>query len=315
MEFELFQQMDQEREAQRCSEWISEGNTGPPPPRLIQDDELPDWLAEDVTVQMERTANQYKYGRGQRKRAEVKYNDDSLTESQWLERAERGDLPMQRAAKNASSDEEVIDEENEVEGDENGEVDVEGDGEVANEYNAEVSNADQNTNEPLPSKPLRIQIPSAGPSSEDKSSNMKRGGSKKRKAPSELHDVPVVSSKLKKHYKKIWKLLQRAKDYSSGKERLRSEIFMDLPESNDYHFKNPISMNMINEKIENDTYTDPQEFYDDFTLMFKNAKTLKDSIVNQDASVLEQIFLFEYKSRFVTSKKKKQKSNSDDSSE
>jgi len=78
-EFEIFQQMDAEREKQLLDEWRKMGKKGQPQ-RLIQEDELPEWMvAEQIFPDDVDAAT---YGRGRRERKEVFYDDD-LTENQW----------------------------------------------------------------------------------------------------------------------------------------------------------------------------------------------------------------------------------------
>jgi ATP-dependent helicase STH1/SNF2 len=110
----------------------------------------------------------------------------------------------------------------------------------------------------------------------------------------------------KQQYFKIFSYLRNVKDLEGDEGRLRSEIFMYLPHEDvykDYYLliKNPLSMDMIREKIENGDYVDPQIFYNDFVLMFNNAKTYNQegSLVYSDAQVLSELFETEFQERFV----------------
>jgi len=286
----------------------------------MQDDELPEWLAEDISVQMERSAQKNKLGRGHRKRSEVKYYDDNLSENQWLHQAERGELPVQQ--RQASQSDEQSDD---VEDEESGVIDVEGNMDGENESNTSQNKNDDESSLP-PLKRSRTQG-NPSPAAVTPPPSQRAPNPRKRKSTNEftaeVEATPKARAKFTKYYKKICKLLQRAKDYSSGQEKFPSEMFVDLPDRNvypDYYslIKNPISLNMINEKIDNDAYAEPQDFQDDFSLMFKNAKTFNpEGPFHQYALVLESIFQYEFKSRFVDkfSKKKRHKSNSEDSSE
>jgi hypothetical protein len=51
-EFEIFQEMDIEREEQALADWESAGNKGPPPPRLMTEEELPEHLQIDIGVEV-----------------------------------------------------------------------------------------------------------------------------------------------------------------------------------------------------------------------------------------------------------------------
>eukprot|EP01127_Copromyxa_protea_P012501 TRINITY_DN3273_c1_g1_i1.p1 TRINITY_DN3273_c1_g1~~TRINITY_DN3273_c1_g1_i1.p1 ORF type:complete len:1118 (-),score=262.66 TRINITY_DN3273_c1_g1_i1:18-3371(-) len=105
-------------------------------------------------------------------------------------------------------------------------------------------------------------------------------------------------------YTEIWNRIQNSKDYSVVMGRARSLLFMELPDPayyDDYYkfIKQPISMNMIKEKIS--SYQHPKEFYDDFALLFSNAKRYNSeaSQVHQDAAFLENLFKSEFKNVFV----------------
>ncbi|CAG0885583.1 unnamed protein product [Darwinula stevensoni] len=79
-EFEKFQIMDIERRRE-------DSKAGPNrKPRLMEEDELPDWLVrgdqEELEMQYDDDEDKY-YGRGSRSRKEVDYSD-SLTEKEWL---------------------------------------------------------------------------------------------------------------------------------------------------------------------------------------------------------------------------------------
>ncbi|KAI8643546.1 SNF2 family N-terminal domain-containing protein [Parasitella parasitica] len=78
--------------------------------------------------------------------------------------------------------------------------------------------------------------------------------------------------------------------------RQRCELFMDLVDKKEYPeyytlIKNPISMNMIKERIHSFYYENVQEFKNDFHVMFENACIFneEDSIVYKDATEMERI--------------------------
>ncbi|CAG8493087.1 24860_t:CDS:10 [Dentiscutata erythropus] len=79
-ELTLFKKIDIQRIRDEEIEWRRKGNTGSVPNRLIQENELPDvYLREYETL----PDTGVEYGRGQRQRKEVIY-DDGLTEDQFL---------------------------------------------------------------------------------------------------------------------------------------------------------------------------------------------------------------------------------------
>jgi ATP-dependent helicase STH1/SNF2 len=58
-ELELFHRMDQEREAADAEAWLNEGNEGPPPPRLLQEYELPPWLINGMNSVPQKKKTKY----------------------------------------------------------------------------------------------------------------------------------------------------------------------------------------------------------------------------------------------------------------
>ncbi len=86
-EYELFQQIDKERLERERAEARKKGRREPLP-RLMQEDELPEWLlAEDGPLT---TGDMImNYGRGQRSRPAVNYSD-GLTDNQWTRIIEEG---------------------------------------------------------------------------------------------------------------------------------------------------------------------------------------------------------------------------------
>ncbi|KAL2914601.1 ATP-dependent DNA helicase Snf21 [Polyrhizophydium stewartii] len=89
-EIEIFERMDQERRQQDEMQWRQAGNRGPPPPRLMQESELPQVFLEEPPADDKIGAEIY-LGRGGRQRKEVSY-DDGLNEDQWLNAIDHGDL-------------------------------------------------------------------------------------------------------------------------------------------------------------------------------------------------------------------------------
>jgi len=89
-EMEIFRRMDQERIQRETEIWKSSGNTGPLPDRLVQEWELPKVYTMDEE-EIQKKEEKVDYGRGQRVRKEVHY-DDGLNEEQWLQAVENEDL-------------------------------------------------------------------------------------------------------------------------------------------------------------------------------------------------------------------------------
>lgn len=80
----IFAQMDRDRDAQRLEKYRAEGHSGPLPPALMQESELPPFYRMDIGAHLaSQIVNDEDQGRGRRARAEVKYSD-GLTDDQWL---------------------------------------------------------------------------------------------------------------------------------------------------------------------------------------------------------------------------------------
>lgn len=57
-EYRIFQQMDRDAAEEERRAWLAAGNLGQPPPRLMTDDELPDWLKIDFDALQAHSASQ-----------------------------------------------------------------------------------------------------------------------------------------------------------------------------------------------------------------------------------------------------------------
>jgi len=97
-EFQRYQKMDKERKEKELEYWKKMGRKDPPP-RLMTDDELPEWLKRDPDLDEDNV----QYGRGFRERPEVVY-DDQLTDKQFQKSLESGQF-KKRKKRNTSSEE------------------------------------------------------------------------------------------------------------------------------------------------------------------------------------------------------------------
>jgi ATP-dependent helicase STH1/SNF2 len=75
--------MDIERAVQEEKEWLASGGKGKRPERLMDESELPNVYMKEYDTVIQREDDTTEYGRGQRPRGEVHY-DDGLTEDQWV---------------------------------------------------------------------------------------------------------------------------------------------------------------------------------------------------------------------------------------
>eukprot|EP01086_Lenisia_limosa_P007218 TRINITY_DN26719_c0_g1_i1.p1 TRINITY_DN26719_c0_g1~~TRINITY_DN26719_c0_g1_i1.p1 ORF type:complete len:292 (+),score=87.34 TRINITY_DN26719_c0_g1_i1:56-877(+) len=92
-EFEIFQEMDQERAERRERDWLINGGLGSCPPSLMPDDELPRWLEEAIKIEAAKPKEEVvQYGRGQRNKGPRKrlqpdnelYSEEEEDE-EWLQ--------------------------------------------------------------------------------------------------------------------------------------------------------------------------------------------------------------------------------------
>lgn len=119
--------------------------------------------------------------------------------------------------------------------------------------------------------------------------------------PTKAFEVDTVSRLVRKQLTEIfeacYKQVEQSIEYEDDKYyRKRCELFMDLVDKRDYPdyytlIKNPISMNMIKKRIHSFYYENIQEFKNDFSVMFENARIFNEegSAVYEDANEMEKI--------------------------
>ncbi|KAK4683794.1 ATP-dependent helicase STH1/SNF2, partial [Tremellales sp. Uapishka_1] len=102
-EIEIFARMDRERNANKMADWKASGNSGPLPPPLMAESELPPFYRRDIGQEMaEQMANEDEQGRGRRTKTEVRYND-GLTDDQFINALEDSDDDVMEAAERKKS--------------------------------------------------------------------------------------------------------------------------------------------------------------------------------------------------------------------
>lgn len=82
-ELERFRKMDIERDQKEEAEWRKKGGKDKKPERLIEESELPSIYTKDYEAVINYDDSNVEYGRGQRVRGNIHY-DDGLTEEQWV---------------------------------------------------------------------------------------------------------------------------------------------------------------------------------------------------------------------------------------
>ncbi|RCH87329.1 hypothetical protein CU098_002071, partial [Rhizopus stolonifer] len=141
--------------------------------------------------------------------------------------------------------------------------------------------------------------------SEQGEQGRKRGGDKKtsetgrkRNKVEQVDRVPpLIRQQLTRVFEACYKAVEEAVEEDEESYRPRCELFMDLVSKKEYPLyytliKNPISMNMIKERIHSSYYETVAEFESDFHLMFENARTFNEegSVVYEDANEMQKIF-------------------------
>ncbi|KAK1926202.1 putative chromatin structure remodeling complex protein STH1 [Papiliotrema laurentii] len=99
-ELATFTRMDREREENKQREWRQAGHTGPMPPPLMQESELPPFYRRDMDADIAAAAQEAEAeaeGRGRRAKQDVKYTD-GLTDEQWIDAMDNSDDDVEAAA-------------------------------------------------------------------------------------------------------------------------------------------------------------------------------------------------------------------------
>eukprot|EP01027_Heterolobosea_sp_BB2_P013730 GEZU01019767.1.p1 GENE.GEZU01019767.1~~GEZU01019767.1.p1 ORF type:complete len:1306 (-),score=411.03 GEZU01019767.1:96-3443(-) len=300
-EIEIFAEIDAQREREEQQKWMERG-FDEPPPRLMTEEELPEWMVKaSETAAKEEEEAAKSYGRGRRERKEVIYSD--LTDRQFDKLVEEGGDINEMLAKNrnrkkrsrkrARAEEEEEEEQQEDEDEE----------EQQDEDQDKEQGEEQDEEEQTPSRRTRGQ----SKSSQGKAARG-RGGRAASTRPSSrtpskktADSEPATSSKKKKgkavikkprlsHSKSGNDISDARVDYEAfekifaGLASLKSddgrqilEEFIELPdkkENPDYYriIRHPIALNQIKKKIENLEYASIEEYEKDVSLLCNNAQ-------------------------------------------
>jgi hypothetical protein len=269
-EFELFQKMDKERAERERAEAKRLGRAEPLP-RLMADDELPEWLrVEQVLVEDDPAT----FGRGHRRKAAPVSYDDGLTEAQWDKLLEEGgdendvaELREQNLARRAKRQADALDLD-----------DDEADGAPNNDND---DNEDEREEEQPPRKRSRRESSTGSAAAAPPPRGRKQ-------------QVRKRGSKMQEKMKLIWDAIATSREAESGRQR--SKLFLRLPSKKlypDYYevIKRPLSLNNIKTNIDKGSYT-AELFKEEFNLIFDNAQlyNIPDCEVYQDAVFLQKLF-------------------------
>ncbi|KAI9497938.1 SNF2 family N-terminal domain-containing protein [Zychaea mexicana] len=260
-ELVIFNRIDAERERAEADYYRQKGRRGRKHDRLIQEDELPevyryeDAFAEDVSPLLE-------YGRGQRVRDTVRY-DDGLTEEQWV---------------NALEDE-----------------NIDLDDLIARKEARRRKAAGLPPLEDSASLNKKRGRPKKGEPDYSSSSSSKKKSRQKKDDKSASDPLsPPLRQQLTRIFDACYKAVEESTEEDEETYRKRCTLFMDLVSKRDYPIyytmiKSPIAMKMIKKRIHSPYYRNVAQFRNDFHLMFDNARTFNEegSIVYEDADEIK----------------------------
>ncbi|CAO3616436.1 unnamed protein product [Cunninghamella echinulata] len=264
-ELDIFANIDIEREKEDM-EWWSRVGKGRKIERLIQESELPSIYHRD-DYEPNADDDDGEYGRGQRARDSVRY-DDGLTEEQWLNALEDENVDLDEliAKKEARRQKRL--------------AKMLGAEEESDSSNSQRGRRkrEESTDSEVPRK-------------------AKRG---KRSAHNNLDGPDTVSPRIRKQmtqvFEQVYQAVLDAREEDEDTYRDLSDLFMTLVSKKEYPtyytmIKNPISMEIINKRIHSPYYRTIQQFKNDFHLMFDNARLFNEegSIVYEDANALQSI--------------------------
>lgn len=292
----MFQEMDRER--------IERDQYGPDKalPRLMGESELPDIYMAEENPEPEVTEEEFA-GRGARVKTQVRY-DDGLTEEQWLAAVDDSDDSITEAA--ARKQARITKRRSNKEKRERRAAGITSD----SDPDPESEDEPEPEPEPEPQPKKRGRKPGANKrKAEDDIPEETPPAKKKRGRQPKVADnlSPGDRAVLQKALKQIFEALKALEVPDSDPEpqsddesddgpptRLIIGPFMELPPKKlyaDYYqfIPEPIAMDMIEKKIDQNRYSNLRAFQEDINLLAKNAKTYNEdgSMIYGDAQTIE----------------------------
>ncbi|ORX58680.1 hypothetical protein DM01DRAFT_1361823 [Hesseltinella vesiculosa] len=275
-ELAIFKRIDSERNRTEMEMLKRMGGAqGKKTDRLIQDDELPD-IYRDEAVMANDMQNLIEYGRGQRPRSEVQY-DDGLTEEQFIEALEDDSMSLQEAIARR------------------------------HELNKRTSysnsdDSDSSSTKPSSKKRGRPGRPKKGGGVRTgalvAAANAAAGRPVKRNKGYSGPDLvpPPIRAQMTGIFEQVLREVESAIVGDEHTYRQRAQLFMELVSKKEYPIyytmiKNPIAISVIKKRMHSPYYKAVQQFRADFDLMFDNARIFNEegSFVYEDANELQKI--------------------------
>lgn len=265
-EFRLFEKFDKDNDATMEAKYKALGR--PRPPRLMTDDELPEWLSN--AIELEDEEEEVSYGRGNRVRKEVNY-DDGLSEKKFLQILESSSNPEEdllAAAGKRKHRREAR--------------------EAALASKEALPDSDEEEEEERPRAKRRAVASATAATPEKAVATPPR----KPGRPREIKAAPQQQLLSKR----LMLVLDRVRKEKDDTGRVISKLFHRLPSKKDYPdyyelIKQPIDMKKVQSKIEKFQYRSREEFEADMRLMFNNAQeyNIPGSQVFLDAVQLQEL--------------------------
>ncbi|KAF9351838.1 hypothetical protein BGX26_010223 [Mortierella sp. AD094] len=295
-EMTTFRQLDAER---KIIEDEAFKKTGVRLERMIQESELPEVYLVDEDVQ-EAAQVEEDLGRGQRVRAETRY-DDGLTEEQWLEALEDEDKDVneiiaQKAERRRKREEKrVLKEAALAAGEELEPEPKKGRGRGKKTLRDE----DEEEVEPAVPKKGRGRGTKSSTSAEITKPAAKGKRGRKPEGASAGQDTLSEGERkaLTKAMEQCYKAVEDCTVVEEEGPRRRCELFLQLPSKKEYPeyyqiIVRPIAMDIIKKRMRSTYYKTPVQFREDFHQMFQNARifNLEGSWVYVDSERLEEAF-------------------------
>ncbi|KAF9201849.1 hypothetical protein BGZ49_007942 [Haplosporangium sp. Z 27] len=296
------EEMNTFRELDTARKIIEDENfkkTGVKLERMIQESELPEVYLHDEDAHEEVQVEE-DLGRGQRVRAETRY-DDGLTEEQWLEALEDEDKDVheiiaQKAERRRKREEKRLLKEAALATGEEPEAEPK---KGRGRGKKTLRDEDEEEAEPATAKKGRGRGTKSSTSGDIIKPVAK--GKRGRKPEGASAGQDTLSEGERKALTKVMEQCYKAVedcsvDEEDGKRR-RCELFLHLPSKKEYPeyyqiIVRPIAMDIIKKRIRSVHYKTPTQFRDDFIQMFQNARTfnLEGSWVYVDSEHLEEAF-------------------------
>ncbi|KAJ2357646.1 ATP-dependent DNA helicase Snf21 [Coemansia sp. RSA 2618] len=260
----IFARIDKERAAREQQEWQSAGNAGPPPERLLMESELPEEYLHDYDpVEEQRKADEAMQDKA-RTRKRVHY-DDGLSEEQWLKALEDDNVDVNDVAHKKREAQKRRRKNRE------------------DKQHLEQQQQRQIDDIPTTSVPANGNVASISHNKGDATPVADHNAGNKRQTPTD-EDI----------FEALFKVVEASVDAEHG--RRHCDLFLELPSKRNYPdyyviVRQPIAIKTIRHKAKAHRYATVVDFYNDWKLMFDNARLYnkEDSIVYDDACVLQQL--------------------------